>query len=99
MARAVPSTLHQCMKFEWDCQEIVINGEWSRSAYLEHVVPFIEGLDGVAFYAVEIMQTTEIEKTEHNLGMQSPYRSKMAMREMMKYEYRPRIGPELNTRG
>ncbi|XP_070042611.1 uncharacterized protein [Nicotiana tomentosiformis] len=27
----VPSTPHQCIKFEWDCQEIIIHGEWSRS--------------------------------------------------------------------
>ncbi|OIT38607.1 hypothetical protein A4A49_51672 [Nicotiana attenuata] len=82
---AVPSTLHECMKFEWGCQGIVIHGEWSQSAYLEHAVPFIKTLDDVAFHAIDIMQTIEIEETEQNLGMQSPYRSKMFMREMIKY--------------
>ncbi|OIT27383.1 hypothetical protein A4A49_22485 [Nicotiana attenuata] len=42
------------------------------------------------------MQTIEIEETEQNLGMQSPYRSKMAMREMMKYGYR--LGTGIGTR-
>ncbi|XP_075077131.1 uncharacterized protein LOC107803507 [Nicotiana tabacum] len=88
MVGVVPSTLHQCIKFEWGCQEIVVHGEWGHSAYLEYDVPFIEGLDGVAFHAVEIMQTTKEEKTEQNLGMQSSYRSKMAVREMMKDCYR-----------
>ncbi|XP_075087623.1 uncharacterized protein LOC142169633 [Nicotiana tabacum] len=59
----------------------MVYGEWGQSAYLEHDVPLIEGLDGVAFHAVEIMQNTEIEETEQNLEMQSSYRSKMAMRE------------------
>ncbi|XP_075083502.1 uncharacterized protein LOC142167243 [Nicotiana tabacum] len=77
MAGEVLSTLYQCMKFEWGCQDIVIHGEWSQSVYLEHAVLFIEGLDGVDFHVVEILQTMKIEKIEHNLGMQSPYRSKM----------------------
>lgn len=62
MEREVPSTLHQCMKFEWDCQEIVIHGEWSHLAYSEHVVPFIEGLDRVTFHEVDIMQIVKMEK-------------------------------------
>ncbi|XP_070036521.1 uncharacterized protein [Nicotiana tomentosiformis] len=55
MAWAVPSTLHQCMKFECDCQEIIIHGEWNRSSYVEHAVLFIEVLDGVTFHVVKIM--------------------------------------------
>ncbi|XP_075095137.1 uncharacterized protein LOC142173446 [Nicotiana tabacum] len=50
--RGHPSTFHQCMKFEWGCQEIVVHGEWGHSAYLEYAVPFIEGLDRVAFHEV-----------------------------------------------
>ncbi|OIT22402.1 hypothetical protein A4A49_30673 [Nicotiana attenuata] len=42
------------------------------------------------------METTEIEETKQNLRMQSPYRSKMAMREMMKYGYKP--GTKLGAR-
>ncbi|OIT40594.1 hypothetical protein A4A49_00636 [Nicotiana attenuata] len=38
------------------------------------------------------MQTTEEETTEQNLRMQSPCRSKMAMREMIKYGCRPGTG-------
>ncbi|XP_075083483.1 uncharacterized protein LOC142167224 [Nicotiana tabacum] len=60
MAGGVPSTLYQCMKFEWGCKEIVVHEKWSQSAYLEHVVSFIEGLGRVIFHAVEIMQTTKI---------------------------------------
>lgn len=73
MAGAIPCTFHQCMKFKWYFQEIVIHGEWSRSAYLEHVVPFIEGLDGITFHAVEIMHATEIGKSEQGHKMKSAY--------------------------
>ncbi|XP_070039467.1 uncharacterized protein [Nicotiana tomentosiformis] len=45
------------------------------------------------------MQTTKEEKTERNLRMQSPYRSKMAMREMMKYAYKPRKGLGAKSHG
>ncbi|XP_075086275.1 uncharacterized protein LOC142168986 [Nicotiana tabacum] len=33
MVGAVPSTLHQCMKFVWGFQEIVIHDELSQSSY------------------------------------------------------------------
>ncbi|OIS97904.1 hypothetical protein A4A49_52056 [Nicotiana attenuata] len=52
MARAMPSTLHQYVKFEWGYQEIVVHGVWGHSAYLEYIVTFIEGLDGVALHAL-----------------------------------------------
>ncbi|OIT03518.1 hypothetical protein A4A49_03091 [Nicotiana attenuata] len=45
-------------------------------------------------YAPEV--TTEEKKKELNLGMQLPYRSKMFMREMMKYGYR--LGIELGAK-
>ncbi|OIT03839.1 hypothetical protein A4A49_55152 [Nicotiana attenuata] len=45
------------------------------------------------------MLTTEIEETKQNLAMQSPYRSNMAMREIMKYGYRPRIGLGARSNG
>ncbi|XP_070032628.1 uncharacterized protein [Nicotiana tomentosiformis] len=55
MEGVVPSTLRKCITFEWRFQDIMVNGEWGHSAYLEYVVPFIEGMDIVAFHAVEIM--------------------------------------------
>ena len=41
-AKAVPSTLHQMVKFEWDRQEIVVHGEDNTSAVSDGIVPFIE---------------------------------------------------------
>ncbi|XP_075086281.1 uncharacterized protein LOC142168992 [Nicotiana tabacum] len=39
-----------------------------------------------------LIGATEMEKTEQNLGMQLPYGTKMDVREMIKYGYRPGIG-------
>ncbi|XP_070022597.1 uncharacterized protein [Nicotiana sylvestris] len=41
-ARAVPSTLHQMVKFEWDRQEIVVHGEDNLCVPSDAIVPFIE---------------------------------------------------------
>ncbi|XP_070014456.1 uncharacterized protein [Nicotiana sylvestris] len=44
-AKAVPSTLHQMVKFEWDRQEIVMHGEENLCAHSDASVPFIEAED------------------------------------------------------
>ncbi|XP_019246580.1 PREDICTED: uncharacterized protein LOC109226244 [Nicotiana attenuata] len=41
-AKAVPSTLYQMVKFEWDRQEIVVHGEDSLCAQNDAIIPFIE---------------------------------------------------------
>ncbi|XP_070004166.1 uncharacterized protein [Nicotiana sylvestris] len=41
-AKAVPSTLHQMVKFEWDRQEIVVHGDDGIGIVSDVVVPFIE---------------------------------------------------------
>ncbi|XP_075079523.1 uncharacterized protein LOC107767020 [Nicotiana tabacum] len=41
-AKAVPSSLHQMVKFEWDRQEIVLHGDEDLSFCNDTIVPFIE---------------------------------------------------------
>ncbi|XP_070001989.1 uncharacterized protein [Nicotiana sylvestris] len=41
-AKAVPSTLHQMVMFEWDRQEIIVRGEDSLCVPNDAIVPFIE---------------------------------------------------------
>ncbi|XP_070008046.1 uncharacterized protein [Nicotiana sylvestris] len=41
-AKAVPFTLHQVVKFEWDRQEIVVHGDDGTYAASDTIVPFIE---------------------------------------------------------
>ncbi|XP_070014390.1 uncharacterized protein [Nicotiana sylvestris] len=42
VAKAIPSTLHQMVKFEWDRQEIVVHGEDNQCARDDAIVSFIE---------------------------------------------------------
>ncbi|XP_070002640.1 uncharacterized protein [Nicotiana sylvestris] len=45
IAKAVPSSLHQMVKFEWDRQEIIVHGNENLCAYNDTFVPFIEAKD------------------------------------------------------
>ena len=39
---AVPSTLHQMIKFEYDRQEVIVHGEGDLSIYKDSSFPFIK---------------------------------------------------------
>lgn len=61
MAGAVPSTLHQNMKFVRNHQEVVIHGEASNPIYPGISIPVIESverLDGAIFHIEEIVIAT-----------------------------------------
>ncbi|KAK4722188.1 hypothetical protein R3W88_012421 [Solanum pinnatisectum] len=56
MAGAVPSTLHQLMKFVWKHQELVIYGEGSHS---NRYAPIVDDVSrGCDFYTVELVNAT-----------------------------------------
>ncbi|XP_070008155.1 uncharacterized protein [Nicotiana sylvestris] len=48
VAGAVPSTLHQMVKFEHEDQEIVVHGEDEQSIYRDPSVPCLEAREGVS---------------------------------------------------
>nr|QVT92263.1 reverse transcriptase [Solanum chacoense] len=57
MAGAVPSTLHQLMKFVWKDQELVIHGEGSHS---DGYAPIVHKVSrGCDFYTVELVNATD----------------------------------------
>ncbi|XP_070004447.1 uncharacterized protein [Nicotiana sylvestris] len=61
MAGAVPSTLHQSVKFVWSHQEVVIHGEASNPICPGNSIPVIESverLDGATFHIEEIVTAT-----------------------------------------
>ena len=67
MAGAVPSTLHQTLKFVWNHHEIVVHGEGSNSIYPDNSIPVIESmeeLDGSVFHTREIMCATQVERVK-----------------------------------
>ncbi|XP_070013450.1 uncharacterized protein [Nicotiana sylvestris] len=61
-AKAVPSTLHQMVKFEWDRQEIVVHGEDNLCAHSDSIVPFIEIEDDKGPWVYQVFETVSVEK-------------------------------------
>ena len=56
MERAVPSTLHQCVKFEWGRTEVTIHGELSPPIPFANSIPTSGELERATFHTSEIMQ-------------------------------------------
>jgi len=56
MAWAVPSTLHQVVKFEHNHQEIIVHGEDDLPIYIDPSIPYIEakeGCDSIVYQSCE----------------------------------------------
>ncbi|XP_060178843.1 uncharacterized protein LOC132609024 [Lycium barbarum] len=96
MAGAVPSTLHQNLKFVWNRQEIVIHGEGNNPIYPENSIPVIESverLDGYAFHIKETMCTIQDERVK------LPRALMMVAWEMLKNGFKPGRGLRVNLDG
>lgn len=66
MAKVVPSTLHQCLKFKWDHEEVVVHGEKVHPIYVfEEKTP----LDGDMFHTVELVGNVEPWYSQKVLNM------------------------------
>lgn len=61
-AKAVPSTLHQMVKFECDKQEIVVHGEDNLCVPSDAIVPFIEFEDDKGSWVYQVFDTVLVEK-------------------------------------
>ena len=58
MAGAVPSTLHQCLKFEWDYEKVVVHGEKGHPVY---TIEGRENMDGEMYHTVELVGNIELQ--------------------------------------
>nr|XP_009792095.1 PREDICTED: uncharacterized protein LOC104239216 [Nicotiana sylvestris] len=54
MARAVPSTLHQMVKFEHDRQEIIVHGEDESSIYKDPLISCIKAKEGCESLSIKL---------------------------------------------
>ncbi|KAK4726780.1 hypothetical protein R3W88_031697 [Solanum pinnatisectum] len=87
MAGAVPSTLHQLMKFIWKDQELVIYGEGSHS---NRYAPIVDNISrGYDFYTTEL-----VNATGDDLASQPPMPSvyKMIAAVMLRSGFEPGFG-------
>ena len=62
VAKAVPYTLHQMVKFEWDRQEIVVHGEDNLGAHSDAIIPFIEFEDDKGPWVYQVFNMVSVEK-------------------------------------
>ncbi|XP_070006530.1 uncharacterized protein [Nicotiana sylvestris] len=70
--KAVPSTLHQMVKFEWDRQEIVVHDEDNLCAHSNAVVPFIEMEDDKGSWVYQVFDTMLVEKVPEGKYIPNP---------------------------
>ncbi|XP_070039056.1 uncharacterized protein [Nicotiana tomentosiformis] len=94
-AKAIPSSLHQMVKFEWDRQEIVVHGDENLSAYNDTIVPFIEVEDDKGPWVYQMFETVSVEKIPEGKctpGPKIPSASVMVANEMLKNGFLPGKG-------
>ncbi|XP_070015779.1 uncharacterized protein [Nicotiana sylvestris] len=96
-AKAVPSSLHQMVKFEWDRQEIVVHGDEDLSACNDIIVSFIEAKDDKGPWVYQTFETMSIEKIPEGKCIPGPKLSSasvMVANEMLKNGFVPGKGAE-----
>ncbi|XP_070026868.1 uncharacterized protein [Nicotiana sylvestris] len=71
-AKAVPSTQHQVVKFEWDRQEIVIHGEDNLCVPNDSIVPFMEVDDDKGPWVYQVFDTVSVEKIPEEKCVSTP---------------------------
>ncbi|XP_070048920.1 uncharacterized protein [Nicotiana tomentosiformis] len=94
-AKAIPSSLHQMVKFEWDRQEIVVHGDENLSAYNDTIIPFIEVEDDKGPWVYQMFETVSVGKIPEGeciLGPKIPSASVMVANEMLKNSFLPGKG-------
>ncbi|XP_070018950.1 uncharacterized protein [Nicotiana sylvestris] len=95
MARAVPSTLHQMVKFEQNRQEIIVHGEDESSIYKDPLIPCIEakeGCESIVYQAFEVVSMDHVEEGKPILHPRLSTTSIMVAAVMMRQGYEPGKG-------
>ncbi|XP_070020727.1 uncharacterized protein [Nicotiana sylvestris] len=90
--KAVPSSLHQMVKFEWDRQEIVVHGDEDLSACNDTIVSFIEVEDDKGPWVYQTFETVSVEKIPEGKCIPGPKLSSasvMVVNKMLKNGFVP----------
>ena len=101
-AKAVPSTLHQAVKFEWDHQEVVVYGEESLNAHSSTIVPVEGPKNDQGPWVYQVTDTVSIEKIPEGKYLPNPKISSasvMVAYEMLKNGFIPGKGLGLSSQG
>ncbi|XP_069151790.1 uncharacterized protein [Solanum lycopersicum] len=95
MARAVSSTLHQVVKFEYNNQEITVHGEDDSPLYRDPSVPYIEAKevsDSVVYQSFEAVSVDRFKERESIIQSCISSSASMIAMTMLKYGYQPGKG-------
>ncbi|XP_070034215.1 uncharacterized protein [Nicotiana tomentosiformis] len=95
VAKAIPSSLHHMVKFEWDRQEIVVHGDENLSTYNDTIVLFIEVKDDKGPWVYQKFETVSVEKIPEGEcipGSKLPSVSVMVANEILKNGFVPGKG-------
>ncbi|XP_070023260.1 uncharacterized protein [Nicotiana sylvestris] len=90
--RAVPSTLHQMLKFEHDMQEIIVHGEDESSIYKDPLIPCIEAkvrCESIFHQAFEVVVMDHVEEGKSILRPRLSATSVMVAAVMLRQGFRP----------
>ncbi|XP_019262922.1 PREDICTED: uncharacterized protein LOC109240708 [Nicotiana attenuata] len=101
-AKAVLSTLHQMVKFEWDRQEIVVHGEDGLCAQNDSIIPFIEVEDDKGPWVYQVFGAVSVENIPEGECVPVPKvaaASVMVASEMLKNGFVPGKGLGASLQG
>ncbi|KAG5588910.1 hypothetical protein H5410_039424 [Solanum commersonii] len=102
MARAVPSTLHQDVKFEHNHQEIIMHGKDDLPIYKDPFIPYIEakeGCDSVVYQSFKAVAVDRFKEGDPIIQPCLSSSSSMVATTMLKYGYQPGKGLGLCSQG
>ena len=89
-AGAVPSTLHQMIKFEYDRQEVIVHGEGDLSIYKDYSSPFIKAdneNEALVYQAFEVVVIEHVPEGSVISKPKMPTASVMVVNELLKYGF------------
>ncbi|XP_060210244.1 uncharacterized protein LOC132637118 [Lycium barbarum] len=101
-ARAVPSTLHKVVKFEYEKQEIIVHGEDDLSIYRDPSVPCVEakeGCESLIFQTFEIVAADQFMEGKPILEPHLSSTSVMVATKMLQNGYDPGKGLGVSLQG
>ncbi|XP_060200222.1 uncharacterized protein LOC132628461 [Lycium barbarum] len=101
-ARAVPSTLHQVVKFEYEKQEIIVHGEDDLLIYRDPSVPCVEakeGCESLIFQTFEIVAADQFMEGKPILEPRLSSTSVMVATQMLQNGYEPGKGLGVSLQG
>ncbi|XP_070008043.1 uncharacterized protein LOC142165190 [Nicotiana tabacum] len=99
---AVPSTLHQMVKFEHKNQEIVVHREDEQSIYGDPSVPCLEAKEGSEHIVYQAFEIVVADQCEEGTPCPQPFLSNvsiMVASEMIKYGYKTGKGLGASLQG